>query len=452
MDKESLKFLFICFIFLLFIIVDQFFSIFIWFLFYFIGKKISDIFYVSIPCKNYFELFYFIFSLLGLIIIVDNYYNFGELTGFAGDDYKYLNSTKYLIGQYNKHDLEVSFFCYVLAILAFPISIIKDVALTDLISFNWFIAAFIGALINKLFFILRNRDIPLYVFIFAYPFQFIITDSFSRLYRDNLLIFFVLIGTIEIFKENNKNTFLAIIPIAILRLANILNVGIVLLFYRIGVKSLRSVFLLFFCIIIFSTSFLPTALQFAMMYGSDISRTGRYVSAFDNLSPEDLIKSRFSEAQATKNSLMAESYSNNSVKSIGIRFAFSYFFPLQFRNPNSFMMHSRLGKIRGFYTYYFINWINTISLVFVFPLLFLGIYKNEDPQILVIISSSIVYLLIVLLVSGQGRHTIGSYIFNSIVAANGFFLIQTNQRLKSIYFGLSVISFLFILFYNTLIV
>jgi hypothetical protein len=238
-----------------------------------------------------------------------------------------------------------------------PISFFKEVCLTDLIPFNWLIAALIGVLINKLFFMLKQRNIPFFIFVLAYPFQFIMTDSFSRLYRENLLIFFVIIATIEIFRKHNKKALLATIPIAILRVANISVVGLMFLFKKIRLKSLKWVIVLTILLMILLKSFLPKIVQLAMIYGSDISRTERYKSAFSNLSSEEVIDSRFSENQSMNNSLMASSYSNNSLTSIGIRAAFSYFFPLRFVNPNSEMNHSRLGKIDGFYTYYIINWI-----------------------------------------------------------------------------------------------
>jgi hypothetical protein len=450
MIKGSLKIILILIIILLFNFVEQYFSILIWFSFYLIGQKVSEKIYKSIPTKNYFDAFYFIFSFIGLLIIIDNYYNFGELAGFAGDDHRFLNGAKYLIGQYKELEMELSFFSYVLAIIALPISFFKEVSLTDLIPFNWFLAALIAVLINKLFFILKQRNIPLFIFVLAYPFQFIMTDSFSRLYRENLLIFFVIIATIEIFRKHNKKALFATIPIAILRVANITIVGLIFLFNRIRLKSMKWVIVITVLLMVLLTSSLPKVVQFAMMYGSDISRTERYKSAFSNLSSEEVIESRFSKNQSINNSLMANSYSDNSITSIGIRAAFSYFFPLRFLNPNSEMNHSRLGKVDGFYIYYVINWINTLSLVIVFPMLLIGVFKNKDSNILVIIASSATYLLIVLLISGQGRHTMGSYIFNSIIVGHGFFLIQSNPRLKTFFISSSIISFLFIIIYNIL--
>ena len=110
---------------ILFAIILEPFSFLIWAVFFFIGNSIGKKLFSTLPTKIDFSLVYGFVSIIGLIICIDNFYNFNSLTGFALDDDRFLKATKYLVGQSEKPQMEVSFFSYVLLIIAYPVSFLK---------------------------------------------------------------------------------------------------------------------------------------------------------------------------------------------------------------------------------------------------------------------------------------------------------------------------------------
>lgn len=433
----------------LFAIIVEPFSFFIWISILGLGNFVSKKLFSSIQSSIDFTIIYCFISILGLIISIDNFFNFGSLLGFAIDDESFLNGTKYLVGQEDTIDREVSFFSYFLLLIAYPVSLIKEVSLTDLLPVNWMLAGLIGVLLDKLSMVLTKRNIPLFLLLLSFPLQFIMTDTLTRLYRDNLLLFFYVITFINIFRNKFAASILPIILTGLLRGANLVSYAF-LIFFKIFKVNRKIFFPLFILSSFLIVSNLPLILKTAMIYGSDITRANRYSDAFSNLDYDELIKSRYNYATSEGNPLRQKAYSSTSATSIALRGVFSYFFPLTFSSPFSDMKHARKGDVKGFYLYYMVNWINILVMVFTTPLLIIGMFKSKGTELYTLLMVYISYLFLVLLISGQGRHSCGAYIFNAVFIANGYYFTKRKKLYRQMWISSSIILMLVVFVYNVL--
>lgn len=430
---------------MLFMVIEEYFSIVMWCAFYFIGYKISKLLFKEIKSKNHFIILYYLFSIIGLIICTDNFFNFNVLVGYAGDDATYLQGTKYLVGQAGKPAGDISFFSYFLAIIAYPISIFKEVSLSELISLNWMCAALIGTLLNKLSVILIKKNIPLLLLILAFPLHFLVTDNLSRLYRDNLILLFSVIGTIGIFINKKGYTFISMIPVGLLRLANLSYFVIIFILNKIRFKRFKYTVVTVATAGLLLTNFLYPIARYALRYGTEITRI-EVSNAYSMIDAKQILSTRWKN-QSDANSIKSQAFSTLSIKSLFIRASFPYLFPLTPNWPAS-KMKFETWQVKGFYFYYLINWINLMSVIIVTPFLIIGILICRTEKLNILIGTYFIFLLLVLIFSGQSRHALGSFVYNTIFVANGYYYVKNNKLYKTLTL-LSILGLaLFVLIYN----
>lgn len=448
MRNLQIKGIGITIILLLFILVEEYFAVAIWFVFLGMGILVANKLSYSSRAKEYFIAFYLIFSLVGLVLCLDNLQNFNELFGFAGDDKRFFESVMYLIGNENKPAFEISIYAYFLYPIAILADAFKPLSIVDLLIFNWFVSGLIAVLLNEIAKRMTGAFIPIWLLILSYAFCFIISDSFTRLYRDSLLMLFILLSFNLLLQKHSKKAILSIIPVFLLRMGNTLLPLLFFLTTRFKLRKKRYLLGTAVLLLFVTITFLPNIIKLAMIYGSDYSRLERYESAFMDLENEEIYDIRFQENQSGSSDLMAQAYTEVSFSALIIRAAFGYFYPLRFKSLNSEVFHSRLGFVKGTYFYHGVNWLFTISLVVVFPLLIIGVLFNTKESLNRLIITQTIFLLLILLISGQTRHLIGAFIFNPILANNGLLLIQNNTKYKQTFYSLSAMSGISILFYN----
>lgn len=422
-----------------------------WISFYFIGKYFSNK-VIRPGSSSPYTALYYIFTFIGLLICADNFYNFNELVGFAEDDRRYFEAAAHLLGQneITQYQSEISPYSILLSIIAFPLSIFKTITVADLLPFNWMLAALIGCCICRLGHEILDRNIPFWVLLITYPFNFIISDSLTRLYRDGVLLLFIILSMLCIYHGKKiKSLFLAI-PVIFLRFANIL---MPLLFYLLrnsGVKSTKIIYFSVFAICSAGILFQATILHQAIKHGSEISRTSRYTEAFSSMSAEDAIAFRRTAlADTAGNSLHSYAYQNDSIDAVVLRMGIPFLYPLTFENPYGAIPHSSKGLISGFYSFKVINWLSTLSTTLVIPLLIFGLLGARNNHNLAIIAACwITFIFMTVSISGQTRHLLAALILNPIIASNGYYQIASNRFRRIIFILISVILFAFITAYN----
>lgn len=403
-------------------------SFFVWLIFMYVGNIISKNIFKEIPNKIQFIDFYIIISFLGTLICVDNYNNFENLFGFAADDQIFFNTiTSILEGDFPN---EISFFSYFIAIIIFPISLIKDLSLLDILPINWVISALICVLLDKFSILIQNKSIPLIVLLFSFCFRFVLFDTCIRLYRDDLILLFILISAILIYSRKYVKSIFVLPFILFLRGANLIIPLLMYIFTRItrrGRIIAICVTLVSFVVLSF---YFSDILSFSIKFGSDISRTSRYVDAFSGLDDEEILNLRFSKNAETGNKFGQRAYSSTSVISIIFRAFFDYAFPLSINSPNHFMTHYSLGSVNGFYFYYILMWFCIASFIITTPFLIFGIIKNKNGNLLSLFLVNIIFWVFVLTISGQNRHTASFYMFNVIFITNGFYIYKSNKKVR----------------------
>lgn len=434
---------------ILFVLTQEYLAIFIWTI---VGLGTYRILkFIGSPNHELyiFRVLYFIFSLIGLIIMNDNYRNFGELTGYASDDTHYLNGILFLQGVNVIIENEISPLSYFLAIISGPLSLFKTVSLADLLPFNWSVAALIGINLNKISIATLNKNIPIILILITYPLHFVFTDTFTRFYRDVFLLYFLTLFIYYFIVGKRLKSVVYMLVVGILRVGNTIFFPIFMLLKYFKVNSIPKIITLLIPLVITLSISLPFIVKTAIIYGSELSRLNRYQIAFQNVDIDDVIEIRFREFSTSSSPLMSYAYSNHDPTAIIARFSLAYLYPLGFDNPFDSMYYPRYGThFDGFYAYRVINWLNSFLICFTAPLLVIGLSKNVKGNFGLLVGLFFIITLLIGLISGQLRHFGSIFILIPIICCNGYLrLIESNFH-KKLYHLMVLVSLTVIFSYN----
>lgn len=360
-----------------FISLQEFVALIFWLTFLFLGSYIDKRTFKDTPSNGKFILWYVIISILGLLICLDNYNNFGDFFGYAHDDKKFFTQYYYLFENILDKST-ISSFIYLTSFLIYPIYLIKEISLLDIIPLNWAIIALTMVYLDKFCFLIIKKNIPLWIMIIGFCLRFVIVDTVPRFYRDNLLLLCLVIISILIYHKKYYKTIIPLVVVGSLRMANLAYP--LLLFCLTKLKNVKKNTLigLTICILFTITFFNNEIISFGVKYGSDISRTNIYISSFENYSVNELAEIRFGSLNKNnQNQIVNLAYSNNGLTSLIFKIATNYLFPLTLESPNGYENHYEKGPIHGFYFFKLIKDLCIICMIFTTGFLLLGIRELE---------------------------------------------------------------------------
>lgn len=442
------RFLGLLLILVLFIVLEGSASYLLWLFFMWIGIFIEKKLYQGICSKHKFVDWYIIISIIGLLIHVDNYYNFNDYFGYAWDDWSFFMQYSYLFeGNAEQHN--ISFFIYLTSVFVYPIYLLKELSLLDVLPMNWAIASLTVVFLDKYCYLLTEKNVPYVIMLFGFCFRFVLFDTVTRFYRDSLLFLCLVIVAIFIFHKKYYKALIPMLIIAGLRVASTVYPMLLLVFTRFH-RVKRSVLTgVAISVIVVLSLFYSQIVAIGTKYGSDISRVALYTEVFEGYSADELAEIRFgSMAENDKNQIVSRAYSSNGIVALGMKMGASYFFPLTIESPYGAESHYEKGQVYGFYFSKIMRWLCIASMVFTTPFLLLGIKGAKDKKLFALALANIVFWMLVVTVSGQVRHTGPFYMFNVIFITNGYYLWKEKGKGKWMVGILTVFLLAFVVIYN----
>lgn len=415
-----------------FVLVDALMSPIFWCFSYFLGKFIVLKTTTHSDNLKLYNIFYFLFSFFGIILLIDNYLNFGIHFGFAGDDSRYFDSI-ILLSRFNLPD-EFGLWEIVLSTYAFLISLINpfELKLPDILSFNWMLVSVLGLLISELTYQIIKKPIPIFLFVLSFAFCFKIVDSTVRLYRDVLVLIFMIYSFISIMNRRKIRFLLSSVFAGLIRGANgILSLVIFpILFLRCFINR-NAIFYIYLFIGVAICIMIVLKMNF-LVYASDISRTSRYESVYEDASLAETLEIRNENLKKTASSskVISSAYSGDGISSYLIKAITSFFFPITFHSPfemktvNSYK--SDKTHVYGFYIYNIITWIFICSWFVIIPYLFYGVkyaFFSKNYTNVFFVYYVLAFILIAF-ISGQGRHACAFLMLNPLFVTIGFYYVK----------------------------
>lgn len=422
---------------LLYVVLNDVFAFVSWILFLLIGINIEKKINVVSFVRTKFILWYSIISIIGLLIHLDNFVNFGDYYGFAADDYKFFKKVELLINNFKLANVDL--FSCILSVFIYPISLFKDISLLDLLPFNWALFSLSLLLIDKLCLKLTGSNVPIIIMLICLCSRFAVFDTVIRLYRDNLVLFFILLSLVTLLFDANKRKFiLYLIPVFFLRAASVVFPLLIYLMWENRNQSKRIILLNTFLIVAVFLILYEIILPYVVIYGSSFERTSTYQNAFSELSVSELETMRQS---------MGEKYSylsGNSIYAILGRSLLAYSFPLRFTFWFGEIHHYKLGIVQGYYFYYLFQNLMIISFIVTSSYLIGGfkcIIKNNN--LLSLFCANIVFFIFYIIVSNQYRHAVPFYVINIVFLNYIYYNIKHKRFIKLLMCGITLIVILY---------
>lgn len=432
----------------LFAILESGMSYLLWLFFMWIGIFIEKKLYQGIYSKYRFVDWYMIISIVGLLIHIDNYYNFNEYFGYAKDDLTFFMQYSYLFEGSGEQQI-VSSFIYLSSLFVYPIYLLKELSLLDVLPMNWLIASLTIVFLDKYYHIMTGKNIPFVIMLFGFCFRFVLFDTITRFYRDNLILLCLVIAAVFISQKKYYKSVISMLIVAILRVASVSYLILLLAFSRFD-KIRRSILTgVAISVIVVLSLFYSQIVAIGIKYGSDLTRMDLYTEVFEGYSADELAEIRFgSLAENDKNQIVQKAYSSNSIWALGLKAGSNYMFPLTLESPFSVQMHYEMGPVYGFYFSKIMIWLCVISMIFTTSFLFLGIKNAKDKNMFALALTNIIFWILVLTVSGQPRHSAPFYMFNVIFITNGYYLWKEKGKGKWMVRILTVFLLAFVITYN----
>lgn len=403
-----------------------------------IGKDVKSIYD--------FKLCYLLISIAGLFICVDNQIHFDELFGFAADDKRFFSGIPYLLG-YNvrsEYTYDIPYFSYFLCPYAFVFSLFKELSLLDLLPINWILFGLSLIMIDKLSRLLLTCNIPYWLMLVCFCFKISIWDSELRFYRDNLILFFILLAVFFLYRDRSlKKFFLYSFPILPLRLASFSFPLLIYVYGKFGKLSTWKIVLSTVVILYLFFVLYKSLMPFFVIYGSGLNNLEKYQFAFSNLDTEQIIEMRNSGfIESDKYERLGQ---NDLVGILGRAFL-SYLYPLSFVSPMAGVPHYEKGIITGFYfSNVFLN-ISVFSGIVCMAFMISGFKKLvKNKPMLLLFCALIFYYVLIIMVSNQARHMIPFWAMNVILIN----YIQVHVA-RSCFWVIFSLLFVIVLFYNLL--
>jgi len=404
-------------------------------------------------------------SIIGLVLIYDSIVNFGIQFGYRWDDSKYFYDAKeyafalldgkfYLIGVYQ------TIVAINILIIHFLSLGLLDVELIHVIPLNWFLTSYIIVLSGQLVHLITKYRVNHNLLLLSTIGNFVFFDSLTRLYRESIIMFCILLTFVLFIQHKKINTFIPLTIAFLVRGANGLLGLFFLVFLRLSqiVKKRMSFNLvliisgILIILTIYSTQFLSSSLIY---FASDITRKSTR-EIYEGYSIADIIKARtkFHLTREGRGETLRFVYEHGGFTGSIIRIFHSILFPIRFTSPKqhetTFHSVEKSGYVYdAFFLYMLIRNIHIILLPIFLPLFVFGFYDlmNNNNYTKFTVIYYIFALFLTTFISLQIRHYLAFIILHPIIIISGYnhFVRKRKLSLMKLF---SFITLIIIISYN----
>jgi len=449
----------------LFIYLDSFRSIIPWFICYGLIGIISNILSKKIADLNNFKSIvkfsYIILSILGLIITVDNVNNFGLPYGDGHDDSEFFYNMK-ILAEGTSGRTEYGLYIFIGSLFARFTNFIfffKDVSIIDLLPLNWVMAALCIGLSGQLAYTVLSRKLPNSLLFLTLIGNFVFVDSTVRLYRDVFMLFFVLLSMILILKKKYIKGLFSTMLAGIIRGAD----GLLTLFFlglhsitsKVNKKHVNKIYIIIIIsLLVFSLNINQRGSIFIALCSRSAEST-KYYQVFEGFSISDIAKLRMDKIYNRERGFMASlSQQYGGIIGFFIKLIIFLFFPITFYSPVMSMKFNTFYDsgyvLNGFFIFNIIKWLMVLCWIIIIPLFIIGFIKAIKGTITEknFVMLYLISLILIILISGQFRHTAFLVVLNPVFINIGFNAISKNHKYLKIFKILKISIFILIIFYN----
>lgn len=399
--------------------------------------------------KKVVTISYLVLSIMGLIIVFDNRHNFGVDFGYGADDSRFFTQIEGLAN--GDSASYISLYVIVFSIFFRIIHFFCDsVNLLDLLPINWALSAICIYFASHLVFLVTRKVIPVWLLGVCLLGNFTYVDSTVRLYRDGMLLCFLLMSFVFLINKKNVRFAMSSIIVTLLRGLNGMTLYLFLM-CKILSDRFKKVHTFYLSVVFFSTIIIILSLPISNIlvnYMTDASRIFLYEKVFANYDFYERLKMRnealssvYKEGSVTSNLHS----SGGMVGSIG-KVLITPFYPMSI--PSLWMdsdYHGVYGSVsyvrNGFFLFNAVRWLMVVCWIFVIPHLVIGIWVAMKGNRL--LNSFVLYyfimVVIVALFSGQSRHTCGFSVLNPLLAAIGYYEVKSNPKIRFWRNGLAIV-------------
>ncbi len=383
---------------------------------------------------------YLFLSFWGTVNCLDNMRNFGTPFGTGGDDASYFTQAEALAVQSHWGD-RTGLFDIVLAVWGGAISTLfrRPFELLDLLPLNWATAAGVVTASYLLSIKINGYGMPLWLLSLALLGNYNFVTSTVHLYREPLLLLFLLCGFLAWHEQRVVRTVIWMVPVAVLRGANVL-LAMSYLGASWGCRTMKSRLAMYFIV----GAVAVVAAWGADTIGMHLYRYSRQAWAYGTnpyTSFADTVESRGAHiaGEIRSGSIAQSVIQDRSTLARAIRPLPYLFFPIRFwpldgrRDSASPFGYDRTGN-QFLHFYNLFQWFSVLSWVVVIPFLLIGWIHTTFNGTSHATGALLYYILCVVAVSYisfQSRHALGFLIFNPLFAGIGYYQVQSSKGWRS---------------------
>lgn len=213
----------IALIYIIYVLTNNLFSFPYWIIalitVYYVSKKIKNWLDSSLSIIGLTIFSYLLLSIIGLITVTVNNYNYGSnFSPYLDDQLYFDNITRIVEDHINR---PATLYEYFMSVWYFIFSRFSNsIDILDLLPINWAIGALVISLSYQLVFDVTQRTCPFWLFIAATIGNVMISNTVVNLYRDGLVLFLSLISILITIRKKYIIAFLILVVCGFVRAGN----------------------------------------------------------------------------------------------------------------------------------------------------------------------------------------------------------------------------------------
>lgn len=390
---------------------------------------------------------YLLISLIGLIEVGDNLRNFGTAFGRHADDSRFYERTMALL-QRGEWQERTGLYEAVLGLWGvIPVGVfVVPMGALDFLPLNWGLAAFVVGWIWVFCQVTLGVSLPWWILMGGILGNYRFTDSVIHLYREPLLLVFLLLAMIAIAHRRYLRSLALALPVLLIRGANFLLCGVYfgLTVIRRRTRS-RMMFYAVCALLAIPCLFLTQrAGTILLKYSSGFTQEGGSVGMETwSFSENTTFRSEMIAKQVTDGSTTAAALSGSGPLATLVRPIPYLFFPVRFWPVHmADDSHSIFARTEAFHMgTYWINvyvWVTVCCWLPVIPLMAIGLFRAMigSPRENILFVYYILALVLVSFVSCQMRHGLSFIVINPLLAATGYRACKAHKNTRMLAWGM----------------
>lgn len=404
---------------------------------------------------------YLLISLIGLIEVGDNLRNFGTVFGKHADDALFYQRTMALL-RYGEWQERTGLYEAVLALWAVIPTAVFALPMTalDFLPLNWGFAAVVVGLIGVFCRVTLGISPPLWILIGGILGNYRFTDSVIHLYREPLLLLFLLSAMIAITQRRYLRSLFLALPVLLIRGANFLLYGVYLGLTVIRQCSRSRLMFYGVCVLLgISGLFLTQSVGTTLLkYSSGLTQAGGSVGSEKwSFAENRTFRSEMIAKQVTDGSTTAAVLSGSGPLVTLVR-PFPYlFFPIRFwpvhmaDDSHSIFASTESLQAGAYWINVYVG-VTVCCWLFLIPLMSIGLFNAMlgPPVENILFVYYVLAVVLVSFVSCQMRHGLSFIVVNPVLATIGWRACQGHENARRLAWGMGGAVAVALFVYNML--